>query len=73
MTTFTDQELYEIRLSARAIAEEEVANRAIEDPDVVDFLAQYLFIFRDRWASFDEDANTEAYGPVVAAFFGDAE
>ncbi|WP_146078128.1 hypothetical protein [Subtercola sp. Z020] len=71
MTTFIEQQLYEIRVSARSIAEEEIANRGITDPDVVDFLARYLFIMRDGWASFDEDADTDTSLPIIDAFFGE--
>ncbi|PPF51980.1 hypothetical protein [Rathayibacter rathayi] len=69
MTTFTNSQLHEIRHSARVIAEEEIANRGIEDPDTIDYLAEWLYIMRDRWASFNEDSDSDSYLPLVESYF----
>jgi len=43
MTEITNQNRYEIRLSARSIVEEKVASRGTSDPEVVDLIAKWLF------------------------------
>lgn len=70
MNAFTPEQLQHISWSAHQIASEEIDNRGFSDPELVENLAQFLTIFRDDWASFDEaDDDSESYERVIDRFF----
>lgn len=70
MNSLDLQRIEDIRLSAYEIARNETADRGITNPEVTQFLAQYLVIFRDKWVSFDlDDLKEDELNNVIAAYF----